>query len=358
MPRLHYWLTAALALLLPLACYATRLRFEVPGGLAGFLLGWAIQSIVWAGLLYQLGMKGAWSELRHGWKRFIVAAALPAIVLPLAGIHLNSVLVCVAGIIGMEFYYRRGNWKAIGSALWPWGYLAFGIELAIIYNCAIVSVRHFNLYDWMFERWDAAAFGISVTRLGHAAMRLDRPAETIYYAMGGTMGAAILFLCVAGERREAFRMTGTILTSYYISLLIFAAWPSQGPFSLHATGFGPQMVTGEFQRLSYINAGILYHHRNWLPPAAGYFVAFPSMHVAQPLIAGWFLRRWRVVSLLVFGYCALLIPAILILQWHYFVDIVAGILVAAFATVLLKERHPMERGGTIGRAEVVDCAAC
>jgi hypothetical protein len=48
------------------------------------------------------------------------------------------------------------------------------------------------------------------------------------------------------------------------------------------------------------------------------------MHIAQPIIAAWSLRRWPRASALAFAYCALLVPCILILEWHYFVDILSG----------------------------------
>lgn len=334
MSKLHYWLTAALAVLLIPVCHATKLRFEMPNYLTGFLLGWALQSIIWAGLLYQFGVRGAFSELRENWRRFLVALFIPVLLLSLFGLR-TAGLVCIVGLVILEFYYRGGSWTSVASALIPWAYLAAGIQLAFIYNSAIVSVRPFNLYDTLFLRLDAMA-GISVVSISHAASAFYVPAEAVYYAIGGVMGAALLFLCLAGDRRAALQMSGAIVTAYYLSLGIFYLWPSHGPYSLAPTGFPPQMITEMVQRASYANAAALYHHRVWMPPALGYFIAFPSMHVAQPFIAGWFLRRWRRVSMLIFGYCGLLVPAIVVLQWHYFVDIVAGLMIAALAILMVE----------------------
>jgi hypothetical protein len=339
MSKLHYWLTVALVVLLFPTCYATRLRFEIPSYLPGFLISWILQSIIWAGLLYQFGVPGAWRELRKNWQRFIVAIAIPLLLVPIFGLR-SGTLVCAVGVVILEFYYRRGSWASASAALVPWAYLAFGIQMAFIYNSAIVSVRSFNLYDPFFQRLDALIFGISVAKISHAASRFYAPAEMVYYAMGGVMGAALLFLCLAGDRRAAFRMAGAIVTAYYVSLLVFWAWPSNGPYSLNPTNFPDSMITGSAQSASYFNAAALYHHKNWESPALGYFVAFPSLHVAQPLIAGWFLSRWRRVSLLIFGYCGLLVPAIIVLQWHYLVDIVGGLVIAALAIGLVSSRQP------------------
>jgi hypothetical protein len=219
----------------------------------------------------------------------------------------------------------------VASAFWPWIYLAFGVQMAIAYNSAIVSVRHFNLYDSFFQHMDAALFHISVANISHAAARFYGPAEIVYYSIGGVMGAALLFLCVAGDRRAAFQMAGAITTAYYISLALFLAWPSHGPYALNPTDFPHGMATDVIQRASYQSASALYHHRQWVSPALGYFVSFPSMHVSQPFIVAWFLRRWRRVSLLIYGYCVLLALAIVVLQWHYLVDIFGGLAISMLA---------------------------
>jgi membrane-associated phospholipid phosphatase len=58
------------------------------------------------------------------------------------------------------------------------------------------------------------------------------------------------------------------------------------------------------------------------------------MHVAQPMIVLWFLRRWRRIALSLAIYDVGLIAAILLLEQHYVVDILAGFLVAGVAIVI------------------------
>jgi membrane-associated phospholipid phosphatase len=127
----------------------------------------------------------------------------------------------------------------------------------------------------------------------------------------------------------AFQFSGAILTAYFLSLVIFTILPAQGPFI--DASLPPNTITASIQHSSLNNATILYHHRGWIDPPRAYYVAFPSMHLAQPLIAAWFLRRWRGVSAIVCAFCALLAVAIVILRWHYLVDIVGGLVVAVLA---------------------------
>jgi hypothetical protein len=263
------------------------------------------------------------------------------LLIPVNGLGITTWEIGACGVLATELYFRKVKLASAALALAPWLYLALGIQMAIVYNMAIVSVRPFNLYDSFFQRLDATIFGVSVAGISHsvasfshASPSLYLSAEIIYFAIGGVMGAALLFLCMAGDCHAAFQMAGTIVTAYYLSLMVFWAWPSHGPYLLDPVNALSGTNIFSIQQALHKDAAALYHHRDWVSPVFGYFVAFPSMHVVQPLIAGWYLRRWRRVSQLVFAYCGLLVFAIIILEWHYLVDILGGILIAVLATML------------------------
>jgi membrane-associated phospholipid phosphatase len=48
----------------------------------------------------------------------------------------------------------------------------------------------------------------------------------------------------------------------------------------------------------------------------------------------WFLRRWKRMLIVLCAYDALLIVSILLLEWHYLVDIIGGVLVAAISIAI------------------------
>ena len=62
-----------------------------------------------------------------------------------------------------------------------------------------------------------------------------------------------------------------------------------------------------------------------------YFIAFPSMHIAESLIVLWFLRPWKRAFVLLSVYNVLVLVAIVFLEWHYLVDVFAGVVVAVIA---------------------------
>jgi hypothetical protein len=331
--RIHFCLTAVFAVLLVPAGIYTRLRI-IPSlsSTLSFLFSWAVQSIICASLLYQIGIVASWTPYRRDYLRFVLAILMGIGLVVQYGLATGSALTIV-GFALVEFNYRRGDWKKAAGALLVWLYLAAGIQVAIYYSSVIVTLRPCTEFDAALSRLDSLLmFGGSVVQLSSECASLYAPAEIVYYSMAGVLGAAILFLCLAGDRRAAFQMSGAILIAYYMSLVVFYFLPAQGPFI--TAGLPPQMFTAGVQRMSLGNARILYRHAGWITPPFAYYVAFPSLHVAQPLIAAWFLRRWRVVSFIILGYCGLLVWAIFILRWHYMVDILGGLAVACMAVIV------------------------
>lgn len=330
----HIWLSAIFFILLLPASYAVRLTPQFSLTDAKLLGGWVILSIFWAALLYQVSVPGSWAAYRSSSPRLLLVIPL---LLGMALVYgpAQGILAAVAVFAIAEFYFRAGDWQRAAGALLPWLYLVAGIKIAAYFSAVIVSLRPCTEYDPAFARLDSFLLhGGSVVQFSNASAALYSPAEFIYYCMFGAMGTGILFLCLAGDSRAALQMSGSILTAYYLSLLLFYFFPAQGPFV--TAGLPPRLLTAQMESNSLTHATALFHHTRWLASHADYYVAFPSLHIAQPLIAAWFLRRWRVLSTLVFGYCVLLAPAILILRWHYVTDILGGLAVAVLAVIFVR----------------------
>ena len=138
-------------------------------------------------------------------------------------------------------------------------------------------------------------------------------------------------------KNHALQFVGTILTSYYLALGLFYLWPSQGPYYLcpgHFSRFPSTLQAYSIQKLLIARALALWNHVPIDRISTDYFIAFPCMHIAQPLIVMWFLRRWKRMLIALCAYDGLLIVSILLLEWHYLVDIIGGILVAGIAIAI------------------------
>ena len=192
--NVHFFITAAFCLLLAPAAHYARLLFASSFSSSGpFLLGWFFQSIVWAAVLYQLGVPASWSAYRLHWQRLLLAIPLGIGFVagfgPGLGMEATVVVFALA-----EFHLRKGNWKRIADTFWPWLYLGTGISVALFYSSIIVTFRPCTEYHAALSHLDSLLlFGNSVVRLSGAAASLYIPAEYVYYSIGGVMGATFFF---------------------------------------------------------------------------------------------------------------------------------------------------------------------
>src|SRR5439155_26255152 len=115
--------------------------------------------------------------------------------------------------------------------------------------------------------------------------------EFIYFGMFPQIGATLIILALSEGKKDALQFVGTILTSYYLALIIFYFWPAQGPYSLcpsHFSRFPNSLQSYNIQHTLIPHAMALWHHQPISRISTDYFIAFPCMHIVQPIIVLWF----------------------------------------------------------------------
>src|SRR5262249_7571421 len=177
----------------------------------------------------------------------------------------------------------------------------------------------------------------------HLSTGLQRALEAIYYVgMFPQMGVAILHTGLSEGRRRAMQYAGTAVLAYYVAVLFFFLWPSQGPFYLSPTHFAEHshdLITSTLQKSGLTRVDAIWHHRPVGPIAFDYFIAFPSMHVVHVLMGLWYLRGWKRVVAARILVDLLIVAGIFVLEWHYLVDLPAGIAVALAAIFVVDGRR-------------------
>jgi hypothetical protein len=229
------------------------------------------------------------------------------------------------------------------AVLAPAAYFFFGFVMVLAHNTAIVSVRYNFAYDPAFAAMDRFLLrGYSVSDLAHWAVRsfpfsFFRGLEYVYFGMFLQIGAGILLVALCDGKRCALQFVGTILISYYLALALFYLWPAQGPYYLcpdHFSRFPAGLQAYQIQKTLIAHALARWRHEPLARISTDYFIAMPCMHIAQPLVVIWFLRRWRRMVIALLAYDVALVAAIVLLEWHYVVDILAGIVVAGLAIAI------------------------
>ena len=358
----NYGLLAILLALVVPAFKVARLPFQVDFlGLAeAYWGGTAVRAIFAAVILSLLASKPRFifapmlQRYRRQKLRLLICAVLCVWMVALFGGWFGSLLVVNALAIA-ELLDRTGTkfGAVVVDVLAPAAYLFIGVLLIYLLNHAIAGMKFAGSCDTAFERADQLIFRTSVsavsawiaTRVSPSSWELM---EMVYFSLFGQVGGAIIIAAIKWGRPYAMRYVGTLMTAYVIALICFFFWPSIGPFSIYPASTRVHLLslpTYWTQEAIRAKASMLSFHK--LTPAvitvnlADYYIGFPSMHIALPVIALWFLRRSRRMALLLFGFDVLLLISIIALQWHYLVDLAAGLIVGALAIWLQQVLHAL-----------------
>jgi hypothetical protein len=349
----HYWISLLLGLaLIPvLRSQHLPLKFDwMTLGIAyWFVL--AAQSIFAAIILCLISLPReqvpapSLASYRTNQLRIIVLFLFFAILVWLTS-WLRALVLSVDTMALLELVNRQRSRELRDSAaavLAPAAYLFFGFAMVLAYNCAIVSVRFNFATDPTLAAIDQWLLGgHSVSELAHWAVKVFplsffRVLEVIYFGMFLQIGATLIFVALCEGRTRALQFVGTILVSYYLALAIFYIWPAQGPYYLcpnHFSRFPASLQCYILQKTIIQHALTLWRHEPISRISTDYFVAFPCMHIVQPIVVMWFLRRWKRVVVVLAAYDLLLVAAILMLEQHYVIDILVGLPVAALAIAI------------------------
>lgn len=350
----HYWLSLLLcAALVPvLRSQHIPLKFDWITLAVAYWFLLTVQAIFLATLLYLIGfprrqtLGPVITRYRQSPIRIALVLLYFALLLWATGAT-KAIVLTVDTIALLELRDRQrlaGVLHAATAVLSPAAYFFFGFLVVLAYNCAIVSVR-FNFANdptlAAMDRW--LLHGHSVGDIAHWAVQVFplsffRFLEFVYFGMFPQIGAAMILVALSGGRRSTLQLVGTLLTSYYLALAIFYLWPSQGPYYLcpnHFSRFPASLQAYTIQKTLISDALARWHHEVLARIPTDYFIGLPCMHVAQPIIVMWFLRSWRRMVIALAAYDVLLVAAIVLLEWHYVVDIIAGVFVAALAIVII-----------------------
>ena len=271
-----------------------------------------------------------------------------------------GLVVIVDGIAVAELLDRGPDrfGSRIIDVLIPAAYLFFVVLLVYAYNHAFAYMKFAGAWDPLLNALDARVFGLTVSQAAgwfqaHLPARFYEWVEYAYSSLYGQVGAVLAVTALSAGRREAMRYVGTLMIAYTLALAIFFFIPNSGPFILRAKpNFPNSLNTALVQQAIVVKAQLLSQHQLAMPEIRqinllDYYIGFPSMHVAMSLVAIWFARRWRRMALLLAVLNLLVFWAIVLLEWHYFIDLVGGVAVAA-AAIGLTPRLTRGRNNSVG----------
>lgn len=279
-------------------------------------------------------------------KGSIVLAPLTFAVLSLVfGIAMGATvtIVCLGAAELLE--QKRKTFEAtLFDIFVPATFLIVGVTLAFAFNHALVGIRNPQTYDSFFDHMDAVLFHANASQIAHLSLRLlplgfFKFLELVYYSLYARLTGVLIVCVLLGDRNYAIKYVRAVLVCYAIAVITYSILPAKGPYStcpLHVSSYPHSLATFWTQAGLVSRAHALWTH-NITPGVLSvvsedYYISFPSLHVALPIIAIWFVRPWKkLYYLLLIAYVFLMLPSVLLLEWHYIVDFFGGFCAASLA---------------------------
>jgi hypothetical protein len=330
-------------------------RIDLRWFISAYWGGTAVQAMFAAVLLYVAGLPFR-QTLLPMWRRYTGQKIL-FVALAIFGIWMFwllrfwlGLIVVVEGLALAELLQRRKAefQSALFDIFLPSMYFFLGVLLIYSLNHAIAGIEFAGAYDEKFNRADFLLFGttasaVSGWMVAHLAPSFFRWMEFAYRSLYAQIGAALVITAALSGRDYALRYVRTLLIAYCLALVVFVLWPSIGPFAARSHISSQSFPsTYQTQETIVLKARLLWAHNHAAEVEtvnlADYYIGFPSMHIAMPLIAIWFLRKWRRIALILLAFDAVMLVSIIALEWHYFVDLLGGVMVAILSILLTQER--------------------
>jgi len=259
---------------------------------------------------------------------FSLAAARGGLVrnlLELGGIVL--LMVVPALVPAALWHERRAVQRRDAALMLPWGILMVALLKAAILTAA---ARRFPLRDDLWRRWDQH-LGIDVPRILAWAAHHATAAHLLAHCYGllaPMMLAAFLLPALLGKRRAAERFVLGNAFGFVLALPCILLLPAVGPWV--AWHFPPAPVQHNWELgLRAVRDGNFAADTSLIAS-----VCLPSFHAFWAVLSAQALSAFRWMRLPAIALAALVAVSTLTTGWHYGVDVIAGLLLAAIAMTL------------------------
>jgi hypothetical protein len=227
-----------------------------------------------------------------------------------------------------------------------------GILVIVSYAFTIFKSQLFvfgsPLDGWIVEveRW---LFGGPIYReVADLAVRysiLVSVADWVYYLFFHHMALTALFLFAMGDAREQWRYILSLSTCYLLGGLSYYIFPALGPVFYDPDVF---RYLSEYAPFTAAVQDMLWSATEGAKEGKlksidtfAFVACMPSLHMAHESIMLYFSRRSYLMLGLAAVFWVISGVAVLVLGWHYFFDVIAGVLLAVFVVYPIRRFTPV-----------------
>lgn len=279
------------------------------------------------------------------WKPWALGAAVALVDVMLNPSHnaVDAGAIAGIGILAAHAPIGRERWqKGVAHFLMSAAVFAF-----VCYFFSVVKALTFvdrAQYDGLIVDFEKSIVGEYPHKLV-AAWAATRPTLVLvcdwtYFRLFQHMALTTVLLTSMRQRTERFEYLGALAFAYTIGALTYHLLPAVGPayYDAEAYRFLDQLPLSAnpiraqlFHYTSDVLNGNADEVHTW-----GYVACMPSLHIAHELVMLYYARRSRIAFALSAVFTSVTLLAVVVLGWHYFIDELGGLAVAAAAIALTR----------------------
>lgn len=265
----------------------------------------------------------------------------------LAGIAIGCVaLIAIALPLPLYLYEKKEFYWFESVLTIIWAAVVYGLLHFFVVSAGRFGAR-FPLYDSMFVYLDRR-LGVSVPAIMAWAPHhwIGQLADRSYSLLVPMLVFTMVVPIFLGRLEYTRQFVIANILAFAIGLPLFSLFPAVGPwYGFHFTPTSAQAACQTVVLLMRVSRPYRYQG------AAG-LICFPSFHVIWAILCAralWGFRYWRIPIAIFTG---LMIFSTMTTGWHYFCDVLAGILIAGISTLiagwLLRLSAPVHESKELG----------
>ena len=254
----------------------------------------------------------------------IIGCKLTHVIVPNLGGIVTALVIVVAGLQALPaFWHSRGRTDLRDAALTlPW-FALFVVLLPYPIDIATKIGSQLPIQDPAFTQIDTW-LGINVPSIARWATHNAFGLFTIrcYGALVPFMYLALLVPALTGKAERAQQYVLVSFLMMLVGIPILVLLPAVGPwYGFHTAAYPAetQVQADLFALRQSGQFGPYTHH-------FAAVVCFPSGHVMGAIMAGYSLWIFRYIRIPIVLLSALIIIATMTTEWHYFVDVLGGMI--------------------------------
>jgi membrane-associated phospholipid phosphatase len=260
-----------------------------------------------------------------------VGCQLTSVTIPdIAGISVAVAVVIVATLPLPIYWHEKGKIGLRDAALTiPWGFL-FAAFLPFPVAVAARLGMGTNLQDTNFAHLDQS-LGVNVPRLMIWASQhwIGDLANKAYSLLIPMIPVSFLLPALTGKVKYAQQFLSANLIAFAVGLPLFGLLPAVGPWYGYHFAARPDQTACQLSLLLLRQPGPYVFHPEGV-------VCFPSFHVIWAILCAYGLWGFRPLRVPVAIFSGLIILSTMTTGWHFFVDVLAGGLLAIVAIAVAR----------------------